>query len=157
MPLDANRKLICDVARTWLRTPFHDCAKVKGAGVDCGQFLAAVFEEAALEAPVKIEPYSPQWYLNKGVEFFLEYITSRAFEIQQRDALPGDVVIYKFGRAFSHAAIIIEPRWPRIIHAYRQERMVTMGQGDQGFLAERERKFYRHNSFPAPAVGEFGG
>ena len=29
---------------------------------------------------------------------------------------PGDIALFKFGRVFSHGAIVIE--WPRLIHAY---------------------------------------
>ena len=53
--------------------------------------------------------------------------------------LPGDFVLYRIGRIFSHGAIVIN--WPQIIHA--QVRVgVVYDLGDQGHLADRETKIY---------------
>ena len=43
-----QRQAVVAEALTWLGTPYHHRARVKGAGVDCGQLLAAVFEGAGV-------------------------------------------------------------------------------------------------------------
>ena len=35
-------------AMTWIKTPFHFGARVKGNGVDCAQLIAAVFETCGI-------------------------------------------------------------------------------------------------------------
>lgn len=97
---------------------------------------------------MEIPAYSPQWYLHKDVERYLEIVLSRGVEIDEARALPGDVVVYKFGRLFAHGAIIIEPGFPAIIHAYKQAGSVVLGEGLGGDLAAlrdgspRPRRFF---------------
>ena len=55
------------------------------------------------------------------------------------EPLPGDIVLYKFGRCFSHAGIVIA--WPQIIHSYRGLGVVY-GEGDGGVFVGRDRKFF---------------
>lgn len=141
---EQQRTRVLDIARSWLKTPFHDCACVKGAGVDCAMLVAAVFEEAGLIEKVPIEHYSPQWFLHRDEEKYLSYIVPRAVEIKQQNLKPADLVIFKIGRCFAHGAIITEDGWPYIIHAYKPDRMVTVGYADQGDLAKREKRFFRY-------------
>lgn len=143
------RARVLDVARTWIGTPFHDCAAVKSHGVDCAQLIKAVFIEAGLFAPFALPHYSPQWFLHQEAEAFLAHVLARCVEIEAAAAQPGDLVMYRFGRCYSHAAIIDAPGFPHIIHAYKQARAVVTGLGDQGDLAEiaatgelRPRRFF---------------
>lgn len=130
-----ERAHVVAVARSFLRTPYHDCARVKGHGVDCATLLLMVFEEAGLESPINLEAYSPQWFLHHGEEKYLAKVLERAVEVTEQQALPGDVVLYRVGRCFAHGAIVVDPGWPTIIHAYKQAGIVTLGEGDQGDLA----------------------
>lgn len=130
-----ERERVLAVARTFLGTPYHDCARLKGVGVDCATMIAMVFEEAGLEPPLDIPSYSPQWYLHRSDELYMERVLDRAKEIAQKDAHPGDLVLYQFGRCFAHGAIVDEPGWPAIIHAYKQAGSVVRWRGDQGDLA----------------------
>jgi cell wall-associated NlpC family hydrolase len=130
-----ERSRVVAAARSWIATPYHDCACVKGHGVDCAFLIKAAFEEAGLEPPIAIEAYSPTWMLHRSEEKFLAKVFERATEIAEANAKPGDLVVYKFGRTFSHGAIIVDPGFPAIIHAYKQAGIVTLGEGDQGDLA----------------------
>jgi cell wall-associated NlpC family hydrolase len=109
-----DRARVVAIAKTWAGTPYKHRCKIKGVGVDCATLLAAVFEEAGLVEPAPIPPYSPQFHLNGDGQPYLTFIAARAVSIDG-PPLPGDLVLWKFGRAFSHAAIVIE--WPTIIHA----------------------------------------
>jgi cell wall-associated NlpC family hydrolase len=44
----AQRATVVAEARSWIRTPYHNCADVKGAGVDCGMLLVRVFVDTGL-------------------------------------------------------------------------------------------------------------
>lgn len=137
-----ERAAVVAEARTWLLTPYRDCACIKGAGVDCAFLLKAVFENAGLEAPIQIEAYSPQWYLHRNDELYLNKVLERAREITEAEAKPADVVLYKFGRCFAHGAIIMEGGFPEIIHAFKQAGKVILGDGAKGYLSTRERRFF---------------
>jgi len=101
-------------ALTWERTPYHHRARVKGVGVDCAQYPAAVYEFVGLIPHLDPE-YSPQWMLHRDEEQYLGWVTRYAREIDRAQAEPGDFAIWKYGRCFSHGAIIID--LPEVIHA----------------------------------------
>lgn len=110
----AARARIVEVARNWLGTSYHTGGRVKGAGADCLTLLAEVYAEAGIVAPVEIPYYPNDWHLHRAVERYLEGLRQYAHEVAQ--PLPGDIALWKFGRCFSHGAIVVD--WPVIIHAY---------------------------------------
>jgi len=136
----AQRQAVIAEALSWLSTPFHHEAMVKGAGVDCGMLLVAVYRAAGLIPAITVEHYAYQWHLHKSEEKYLEYLSQFGREIPEGEQGPGDVVIWKMGRCFSHAAIITS--WPLIIHAAVGLGVVTdHAQGNLRFQG-RERKFF---------------
>lgn len=142
-----ERLAVTNEARKWLGTPYHDGARVRGAGVDCAMIIAAVFEDAGLEAIGKIEPYSPQWYLHQGDEIYLNKVLERTREITEAESRPADLVLYKFGRCFAHGALIVEPGFPTIIHAFKQAGSVVIGDGTTGHLKDRPRRFFTRRAW----------
>lgn len=138
-----QRDRVVAVAHTYLRTPYVDCARVKGHGADCATLFAMIYEEAGMIDHVDIPHYSPQWYLHRSEELFLEILRRYMAEIEEAAAVAGDSVIYKFGRCFSHGGVLIEPGWPAIIHAHKNSGCVVLGEGLGGELASRDRKFFR--------------
>jgi len=108
------RSRVVQEARSWLGTPYHHAARVRGAGVDCGQLVAAVYEAAGVVPPVEIAPYPSDWNLHRGAELYLDVVQQHAREIDAPQ--PGDLAVWRFARAFSHGAVVIA--WPVIIHAY---------------------------------------
>lgn len=111
---DAIRQVIIAEAETWLNTPFHHEARLKGVGVDCGQLLKAVYLAAGLVDEVQEQPYAMQWHLHRSEEVYLAWIEKFGRLIPGPPG-PGDVAIWKMGRTHSHAAIVVA--WPKIIHA----------------------------------------
>ena len=101
-------------ARSWLGTPYHPGGRVKGAGVDCLTLLAEVYAEAGVLPRVHVPGYSPDWHLHRNAERYLEGVTRYADEITCLPE-PADIAVWKFGRCFSHGAIVVS--WPLIIHA----------------------------------------
>lgn len=138
MPSDQIRSAIVAEAQSWLGTPYHHAARVKGAGVDCAQILIAVYEAAANMPPIDPAEYPRDWMLHRSEERFLSYVLTRAKKVASPK--PGDVALYKFGRCFAHGAIVVD--WPTVIHADSKVGEVVMADGTQGRLAGREVKFY---------------
>lgn len=134
---EQQRQAVIEEARTWLRTPYHHEAGVKGAGVDCAFLLIRVFHACGLIPDIDPRPYPADWALHRDDERYLGWVDryARRVDVPQ----PGDIAIWKFGRCFSHAAIVTG--WPEIIHAYRREGCVQ-GDGIAGDLAGREVRFY---------------
>jgi len=60
MSEELERQLVIKEALTWLSTPFHHEAMIKGAGVDCGMFLAAVYRVAGLIPEFTVAHYAFQ-------------------------------------------------------------------------------------------------
>lgn len=134
-----RQQAIIDSAMTWLGTPYHHRACVKGAGVDCAQIIKAVFVEAGLIETFEEGDYPPDWMQHRSEERYLSFVTDRADQVDT--PLPGDVALYKVGRCFAHGAIVID--WPLIIHASNRDREVVLADGTQGWLAGREVQFWR--------------
>lgn len=144
--IDTKRADVVREASEWIGTPYHDHGEVKGprGGTDCAKLIKCVFRNVGLVDDFPIPYYSPQQFLHSDAETYLAVIGSFAVEIDEAAALPGDVVMYKLGRAFGHGAIIIDPGWPNIIHAWAPARLVCRGLGLEEMLGAqwRERKFF---------------
>jgi cell wall-associated NlpC family hydrolase len=125
-------------AGTWLRTPYHHRARVKGAGVDCAQILIGVYGAVGLVEPFDTGDYPMDWMNHRDEERYLGWIERFGWRVEAPK--PGDIAVWRFGRTFSHGAVVVE--WPRIIHANRRDGMVSYGDASSGDLAQREVLFY---------------
>jgi cell wall-associated NlpC family hydrolase len=114
----SQRERVVQIAKTWLRTPYHSNARVKGAGVDCGMLLLAVFEEAGLMDHVEVGYYSEQWHLHRSAELYLQWVEKYCRLIDYEKPLSGDIALFQFGRTLSHGAIVVD--WPLVIHSYNE-------------------------------------
>ncbi|MGA7577862.1 MAG: hypothetical protein WBW52_06860 [Desulfobaccales bacterium] len=134
-----QRQAVLAEAESWIGTPFHHQGRVKGpqGGVDCAMLLLEVFLAAGVikkeltvssgqqsagaglkPAPTRsslIPNYSQQWHLHRGEERYLETIRTLGGREINTTPLHGDIAVWKIGRAYSHAAIVL--LWPCIIHA----------------------------------------
>lgn len=146
--MEAWRARIIEEAKTWLRTPWHHAARVKGSGVDCGQLIIGVYINAGLVEHFETGGYPADWMLHQSEERYLGWVEKYLDPVDVPQ--PGDVAAWRYGHCFSHGAIVVD--WPTIIHAYRREKGVVWGdatQGDigrehkpQGGSEERPVKFY---------------
>jgi cell wall-associated NlpC family hydrolase len=118
-------------AHTWLHTPWHHAARVRGAGVDCGQLLIACYAGAGLIEPVDTGAYPMDWMLHRDEERYLSWVTRYLDEVDAPE--PGDVAAWQVGRCFSHGAVVLQ--WPNILHAYRPAGGVCLGDATRGPLA----------------------
>src|ERR1700730_18391720 len=109
------RASVVKEATSWSGTPFHHAARVKGAGVDCLMLLAEVYQRAGVVAPIEPPFYVPDWHLHRDAERSLEGLPRYASEITG-PPLSGDIALFRFGRTFSHGAIVTA--WARLGHAH---------------------------------------
>jgi NlpC/P60 family putative phage cell wall peptidase len=108
------RAAVINEAESWIGTPFHHAARVKGAGVDCLMLLAEVYQRAGVCDRIEPPFYVPDWHLHRDAERYMEGLLRYTSPIDAPE--PGDIALFRFGRTFSHGAIVTE--WPRLVHAY---------------------------------------
>lgn len=146
-----ERALVVAEARTWLGTPYHVGARIKRVGVDCAQLLVAVYEALGFVSDVMLEPYNTQWFLHRTEERFLAGVASYCHRVGGLVAplIPGDLALYRYGRAVSHGAILVGA--DTVVHAVRLTGRVTLEECGPGTpLSARLDSVWRINRWRTP-------
>lgn len=147
MSLSQLQKQIITETNSWIGTPYHHAARVKGAGVDCAQLLIAVYSAVgALPEDFDVAEYPMDWHLHRDEERYLNQVLAHAHPVDAPQV--GDIALFKFGRTISHGAIVIEVSDGHvdIVHAYRPARSVCVSALElSAELQERFCGFYRMN------------
>ena len=134
------REAIVAEARRWIGTPWHHGAEVRGAGVDCARLVKAAYVGAGVRPDFGVEDYPIDFMLHADAERLVETIETHGGRLVEVPK-PGDVAVWRFGRSFSHAGIVVE--WPaRVVHAFRPWGGVVESPGDADKLSGREVRFY---------------
>lgn len=137
-----QRAAIVTEAKSWIGTPYKGWSQLKRHGVDCGQLLAGVYITAGYFSAIELpKDYSLQVAQHREDTAYVEKIEEYMREIPEDEAGPADVVVYKLGLAFAHAAIIVE--WPGIVIHAMAHHGVTMAHGqNHPALRKTQIKFY---------------
>lgn len=128
-----EREEVCAEVRKWIGTPYRNLGDTLGACVDCGMLLVRTFVDTGLIPAFDPRPYPPAWMLHQDEEKYLDIIRRLApheFDPRQVAPLPGDVVVWKWGRTFSHGGVVTGAPgtlsgWPWVTHAYADARRVV--------------------------------
>jgi len=139
----AIRDAIIAEGKTWIGTPYHPGARVKGAGCDCATLIAEVCIALGLIPNIDIPRESAAHFLETGNPVYLETVLQYCEEITEAELQPGDLVMYRRPKwpIFTHAAIVVS--WPHaVLHAV-QNHGVIMNHGTQGEFRKWERKAFR--------------
>jgi cell wall-associated NlpC family hydrolase len=112
-----QRRAVVAEAQSWIMTPYHSQGDLKGVGVDCGMLLVRVFVDAGLCEPFDPRPYADDWMLHRSEEHYLGFVFDRTKEVPK--PLPGDVMVFRFGRCYSHGGIVTCINPVTIIHAFK--------------------------------------
>jgi len=126
------RARIVAEAREWIGTPYHHRARIKGVGVDCAQLLIGVYAAAGVIEEFETGDYPQDWALHRDDEDFLGWVLGKGGRPVDR-ALPGDVLLYRYGRCYSHGAIAVDDEY--MIHSF-------MGRGVE--IVERDEFRMKH-------------
>lgn len=111
-------------AMEWVGTPHINGARVKGVGVDCGQFLIAAGEESGAlpVGEINPEPYSNAWHLHRSAPFF-ENLVKQYCDPVEGEPQAGDYLLYQYGRCVSHGGIYDGDG--HVIHAYVNQGVIV--------------------------------
>lgn len=131
----AERLAVVVEAMSWISTPYHHMGRVKGAGVDCGMFIAEVFERCGLIPHIDTGYYPADWGMHRSEEYYLRHV-NQLYQKVDRDTLPGDIILHRFGRCVSHGVIVVVGN--TVIHSYINQG-VLIADRYQDELCRRER------------------
>lgn len=135
-----EREAVATEARSWIGTPYHHHARIKGVGVDCAQLLCGVFEACGLVSPIDTGTYAVDWHLHRSEEMFSAWCARYAkAQAQGTDLRLGDVFLFKYGRTFSHGSIYVGDGL--LVHAYLR-RGVILSRANEDPLDGREMQHW---------------
>jgi NlpC/P60 family putative phage cell wall peptidase len=146
-----SREAVVAEAKSWMGTPWHHQARVKGAGVDCANFVIAAYANSGTMPDITLKQlgnYPRDWHIHKTEERFLTFVPNFAVEITESELKPGDLILFRIrsGRVFSHAAIVVD--YPQGIHASLADGSVVLCDFDRDHnLTECDRKFFTHKDW----------
>ncbi len=118
-----QRAAVVAAACAWIGTPYHHAADVKGAGVDCAMLLVRVYADLGLIADFDPRPYPCDWHMHRDDERYLGFLLERAHRVGR--PRPGDVILIRYGRAYSHGGIVTKPEPLSVVHAFLPHRIVV--------------------------------
>lgn len=138
-----TRQQVRTEAMGWLRTPYHHHGDIKGVGTDCAMLLVRVYAGVGLvPATLDPRPYATDWHLHRSEEKYLAWVEQYGTQVDTPKT--GDVVLWRFGRTYSHGAIVLDEQGT-IIHAYRDAGAVVLGNMRESQLVSRPHVFYSIN------------
>lgn len=135
----AARAGFINAAMEWLGAPFLNCAAIKPVpcgergAVDCAMLLARAAIDSGLIAEFDPRPYPPAWHVHRDEERFIGWLQDKLHTTEVSAPRVGDVLVYKFGRCFSHGAIMINSA--EIVHAWSAARCCVISGMDEPLLA----------------------
>jgi NlpC/P60 family putative phage cell wall peptidase len=111
------RSAIVAEARSWIGTPYHHQASVKGVGCDCLGLVRGVWRAVYGAEPEPVPGYTKDWGEMSGEETMIAAARRHLTEMSVGEALPGDVLVFRIrrGRMAKHAGLLSAPG--RFIHA----------------------------------------
>ena len=118
-----DRARVVAEARSYLATPYHHAADLRGVGVDCAMILVRVFCDLGLVPPFDPRPYVKDWMMHREDERYMGFLLARTRRVEAPE--PGDVVLFKIGRCFAHGGIVTAAKPLTMIHAYSRARCVV--------------------------------
>jgi cell wall-associated NlpC family hydrolase len=123
--LTDRRAALVAEARSWIGTPYHFGAMLKGIGCDCGTLLLGVLQACGYARGEKIERFTQDWFCHTSEERYAKRLMRNATLVVQAisyatlEARPGDLVLTHHQKIetirFNHGGIVTE--WPKVIHA----------------------------------------
>jgi NlpC/P60 family putative phage cell wall peptidase len=109
IPADSER--VIAVARSWLGTPYHDQASVRGVGCDCLGLVRGVWRELHGPEPLPIPPYSRDWGETGAREPLADAARAVMVELPSTEVVSGALLLFRMriGAVAKHCGIVAEP------------------------------------------------
>ena len=117
MAEDAVRQAVLAEARTWIGTPYRHQASLRGSGCDCLGLVRGVWRALYTHEPEAVPAYSATWAEAGKTETLLNAATRHMQPLAIADAMPGDLLVFRWRVHVpaKHVGIMSGPA--RMIHA----------------------------------------
>lgn len=111
---------IVEIVRSWIGTPYHHQASVKGVGCDCLGLVRGVYKELYGNPAETPPPYTRDLAEASRTETLLNAADRHLIRIPKNDYDLGDVLIFRLRtKAMAkHCGIIVSRDPDRMIHAF---------------------------------------
>lgn len=142
MTEDEFRSAIATEARTWIGTPYHPNGNLKGAGVNCAQFLYGAAKNAGVLPEDAPDPrkFTAQLAAKTKEERLVAYIAAYGgAEIPEGEVKTGDIVFYRVAGEHGHTAIVLD--WPNVVHSMPLNGC-QMGIVNEGSMGAKTRRYF---------------
>ncbi|SDR39840.1 NlpC/P60 family protein [Pseudovibrio sp. Tun.PSC04-5.I4] len=111
---------IITAARSWIGTPYHDQAGVRGVGCDCLGLIRGVWREVIGDEPTDIPPYTRDWGETGGIEVLAEGAKKWLQPVPLEHIKPGCILMFRMRDTAiaKHCGIMSDAN--HFIHAYER-------------------------------------
>lgn len=114
-----TREQIVASARSWLGTPYHHQASVKGVGCDCLGLIRGLWRELLGDEPAAMPAYTRDWGDVTGSEPLLAAARRNLTPIPPGLALRGDILVFRMQAGVAkHAGVLTDSE--HFIHAVEE-------------------------------------
>jgi NlpC/P60 family putative phage cell wall peptidase len=102
------RTHIVSLARSWLGTPYHHQASLRGIGCDCIGLVRGIWRDLYGTEPQRLPAYTRDWAEGSARETLLDAARRHLLELPPSEARPGDVLVFRWrrGAMAKHCAIL---------------------------------------------------
>jgi NlpC/P60 family putative phage cell wall peptidase len=146
-----NHNNIVAQARTWLGTPFHHQARLKGKGCDCLGLIVGVVDELGLKDRngMKLAAYDEVTYSKEpDGAYLIQKLTGLLEEVPIAEARAGDLALFKVRENPQHLAILTDYEGGLgMIHSFAPSRRVVEHRLDDEWKSKIIKVFRWQQSF----------
>ncbi|MFO1169363.1 MAG: NlpC/P60 family protein [Hyphomicrobiaceae bacterium] len=115
--MSITRTSIIAIARTWIGTPYHHQASLKGTGADCIGLVRGIWRELFGEEPERLPAYSGDWAEATGRETMLQAASRHLVPIEPQIVREGDVIVFRLRAEAVAKHVGVVSDLGRMIHA----------------------------------------
>lgn len=117
------KQQIVDIAYSWVGTPYHHQASIRGSGCDCLGLLRGVWREYyGDDNPEPMPNYSPSWGDHRMDDPLMD-IAKKYFKQKPKLLEGGDLLLFRMRKdtAVKHCSIVSDKA--KMIHAYSRNKV----------------------------------
>ena len=128
---------IVEIARSWIGTPYHNLASVKGVGCDCVGLVRGIWRELYGFEPPGLPFYSANWRARSGNEGLIDAAALHLDRQPDADRRAGLVLVFRIRPQLAARHCGVMTSTSRMVHAHsgRAVHEVDMGECWNGRVA----------------------